>query len=91
MPQPLPKRPSATWTKNIEDPKAQADFEDILYRSASALRRLKEILEADLQAVIEADCTMKDIESTGWVHLQAARVGEKTRIKKTLQLLDFLN
>ncbi len=92
MQQPLPKRPSAIWTKSIEDPKEQENFEDILYRSATALRRLKEILEKELQAVIDADCTMKDIEeSANWTLLQAARVGEKTRLKKTLQLLDFLN
>lgn len=91
MKQPLPKRPSATWTKIFEDPKQQEDFEDTLRRSSVALRRLKQILEQELEAVQDADCTIKDFDNPNWTYLQAARIGEKTRLKKILLLLDFLN
>lgn len=84
-------RPSATWTKNLEDEAVQLDFEDTLRRSSVALRRLKEILEQDLQALSDADCTTKDFDNPVWAYQQAARIGEKTRLKKTLLLLDFLN
>lgn len=91
MKPPLAKRPSATWTKNLEDPAKQQDFEDTLRRSSVALRRLKEILEQDLQALHDADYSVKDFDTPNWTWKQAARIGEKTRLKKTLLLLDFLN
>lgn len=85
------KRPSARWTKHLESEDAVLDFEDTLQRSTTALRRLKELLEEELKEVLDADCTTKDFDNPNWTYLQAARVGEKTRLKKTLQLLEFFN
>jgi hypothetical protein len=87
----ISKRPSARWTKNLDSEQDVSDFEDTLRRSQTALRRLKELLEQELAEVNAADCTLKDFDNPNWTYLQAARIGEKTRLAKTLQLLEFLN
>lgn len=85
------KRPSSSWTKHLESEKDIEDFEDTLLRSQTALRRLKDILFQDMAELIAADYTTKDFDNPNWTYLQAARIGEKTRLAKTLQLLEFLN
>lgn len=51
-------------------------------------QRLKEILEEE-ERQLEAGITLKDFEDSSWSHKQAFRLGEKARIKKLKDLLDF--
>lgn len=84
------KRPSTTWTKHLQ-PTEQASFEETLQNSGFVLRRLRDILKEDLATVEREDATLESFDDPNWIHRQAARIGEKSRIRKTLQLLEFLD
>lgn len=84
------KRPSTTWTKHLS-PAEQADFEATLNNSHFVLRRLQDILKEDLATVEREDATLTSFDDPNWVYRQAARVGDKARIRKVLQLLEFLD
>jgi hypothetical protein len=79
---------SLTWVKNLPEDKAK-DFEIVLRNSTMILGRLKAILQEELQNTYN-DETMKDFEDPNWSHKQAFRNGDRSRIRKTLNLLEFI-
>ncbi len=51
-------------------------------------QRLREILEEE-ERQLETAVGLKDFEDPSWSHKQAFRLGERARIKKLKDLLDF--
>jgi hypothetical protein len=84
------KRPSTTWTKHLQ-PAEQASFEETLKNSHYILRRLKAILEEELKAVETEDAQLESLDNPNWTFKQAANLGQKARLRKTLTLLEFLD
>lgn len=84
----MSKTLSIAWTKNLPDDK-KADFELVLRNSTLVLGRLKAILQDELRSTYDAE-TMKDFEDPNWSHKQAFRNGDRARLRKVLNLLEFL-
>ena len=87
---PRRKRPSSIWTQHL-NPKEQESFEETLYNSRFILSRLRDILKEDMQVLNRAEITTTDFDNPNWTYRQAARLGEKARLSKVLQLLEFLD
>lgn len=83
-------RLSLSWTKNIQDDDKRKDFELVLRNSTMILGRLKAILQEELQALEQKEETYKDFDDSNWSHKQAFRNGDRHRINKTLNLLEFI-
>lgn len=84
------KAPSVRWTKHLQPNEAE-DFKTVLHNSTYILRRLKDILKEDLDILEKADTNTSDFDNPNWTYRQAARIGEKASLRKTLELLEFLD
>lgn len=81
---------SLAWTKHIQGADAKDTFEKTLRASTTIVQRLREILDEDDRGLDAASATIKDFEDPSWSHKQAFRLGEKARIRKIRELLDFI-
>lgn len=75
---------STAWTQNLPEDKRE-DFEKTVIRSRIVLRRLKEIVEAEIEALNRAEDT--DTFSTDWAYHQASRNGQRKTLRKILTIL----
>jgi hypothetical protein len=67
------------------------DFNQTLKNNRYVLSRLQQILKEELEIVEKEDASVAEFDNPNWVYRQAARVGEKHRLRKTLDLLEFLD
>jgi hypothetical protein len=81
---------SVVWTKHLKSDEHKQTFEQTLRASTTIVQRLREILEDDERSLDAASATIKDFEDPSWSHKQAFRLGEKARIRKLKELLDFI-
>lgn len=78
------------WTKHLSDPKAKENLELSIRNSTSALGRLYQILEDEERALENSSLTIKDFDDPSWAFKQAYKNGEKARLKKLKELIDFI-
>lgn len=81
---------ATVWTKHLKDPQKKRDFEQAVRHSTLALGRFKQILQDELDSLENVSTSLDEFDSPSWAFKQAYRNGEKARIKKTLELLSFL-
>jgi hypothetical protein len=78
------------WTKHIKDPDKKQNFESAVRASTTALGRLIEIIDDEERALESSSLTIKDFDDPSWAYKQAYRNGEKARLKKLRELIDFI-
>lgn len=81
---------SLNWSKHLHDEDKKKNFEDLVRNSTVVLGRLKALLEEDLRSLDTRDTTEKDFEDPNWSHKQAFRNGDRARLKKVINLLEFI-
>lgn len=81
---------STAWTKNLKTPQEVSEFESTLRRSIFILGRLKSLLKEWQEDLDRQEGRGDDYESPSWAFKQANRNGEKHQLRKTLDLLSFL-
>ena len=74
------------WFKGLSDQQS-TDLRAQLVAADKALDRLIEILEADLKAIQEIQCSKEAYESPSWAYLQADSIGQQRAYRKTLRLI----
>jgi hypothetical protein len=84
----LGKALNLVWTKHLNNPDDKEKLEQSIRASTTMAHRLREILEEE-ERQLDAAVTLKDFEDPSWSHKQAFRSGEKARIRKLKELLDF--
>lgn len=78
------------WTKHIKDPGKKQNFESAIRASTTALGRLIEIIEDEERALESSSLTIKDFDDPSWAYKQAYKNGEKARLKRIKELIDFI-
>lgn len=79
------------WTKHLKDPDSKQKFEQSLRASTTMAYRLLEILDEEERAIESQSCSVKDFDNPAWAFKQAFHQGEKARIRKLKELLEFIN
>jgi hypothetical protein len=78
------------WTKHIQDPEKKKNFEQSVRASTTALGRLLEIIEDEERVLESSSFSLKDFDTPSWAYKQAYINGEKSRLKKLKELIDFI-
>jgi hypothetical protein len=83
----------APWVKHL--PQATTDaikkFEEGIRNSSFALGRLQDILKEELEQIDRSESTDSQFDTPNWDYLQAYRNGDRSRIRKLLYLLSFMD
>ena len=72
------------------DPKGKEQYEQSIRSSATGLRRLREIIVAEMESV-DTPKAMLDYNNAGWAYAQADRLGQLRVYQNLLKLLEFTN
>lgn len=80
---------STAWTKHLKDADRKEKLEGAIRNSTAALSRLREILREDEAALSNLQISQPDNDAS-WAFKQAHISGERSRIRKVLDLLSFL-
>lgn len=79
---------STAWTKHLKDQR-KADLEGAIRNSSAALTRLRDLLREEDAALSNLQISQPDNDAS-WAFKQAHISGERSRIRKVLDLLSFL-
>lgn len=77
------------WVSHIKDPEKKSEFTKTILASTTMASRLLEILEEEERQIDSSMCSIKEFDSPNWSLKQAFYQGEKSRIKKLRELLEF--
>lgn len=80
---------STAWTKHLKDQERKANLEGAIRNSTAALTRLRDLLLEDDAALSNLQISQPDNDAS-WAFRQAHISGERSRIRKVLDLLSFL-
>lgn len=80
---------SSIWIKHLPGEKERAAFEDTLRRSLVVLSRLRDILDEELTTLEEKEFNPSTFTEPSWPYNEAYILGQKYRIKKLKDLLNF--
>jgi len=83
-------RLNLTWTKHLQNEDQKEQFELVLRNSTHVLGRLKAILKEELIALEGKETSIADFDSPSWAFKQAYLNGDRARLKKVLNLLEFI-
>lgn len=81
---------STLWIQHIRDSKEKADFEAYIRNCTQILTRLRDIIEAEEQAIYQDEATEAQYDD-GWQFSQAHRNGKKDALRKLKKLTDHLS
>jgi len=83
----------APWIRHLppQDTEHIKRFEAGIRNSTLALGRLREILEEELEQIDRSESSESQFEIPNWDYLQAYRNGDRSRIRKLLNLLSFMD
>lgn len=76
------------WVSNLPKDK-QEDFKALLRNSTMIFRRLKEILDDEEDTLIRQESSINDFDDSNWYCKQAFRNGDRSRIRKLRDLINF--
>lgn len=79
---------SLDWFKDVP-PEKKASMEEVLRNSTIMAEQLRKIVDAWEDELNRTELTLKDLDAPNWTIRQAARIGDRTRIKKLRELLNF--
>lgn len=74
------------WTRGLPDDQSQS-FQNLLRNSSTLLSRLKELLEEELSQITKSESSIQDFEDGNWAVKQAFRNGDRSRIRKVIDLI----
>lgn len=80
---------STAWTKHLKDAAKKAALEGAIRNSGAALTRLRDLLREEDAALSNLQISQPDNDAS-WAFKQAHISGERSRIRKALDLLSFL-
>lgn len=80
---------SLVWTKHLKSDEQKQTFEQSIRASTTIVNRLREILDEEERALDAQTIGVKEFDNPSWAYKQAYRLGEKNRISKLRELLDF--
>ncbi len=80
---------STAWTKHLKDQERKSSLEGAIRNSSAALTRLRDLLQEEDAALSNNQITQPDNDAS-WAYRQAHISGERSRIRKVLDLLSFL-
>ena len=83
----------APWIRHLppQDTDSIKRFEAGIRNSTLALGRLQEILKEELGQIDRSESSESQFEIPNWDYLQAYRNGDRSRIRKLLSLLSFMD
>lgn len=81
---------SLSWTKHLKDETQKQNFEDLVRNSTIVLGRLREVLLEQRDELSRKELTEKDFDVPNWSERQAFRNGDRARLEKVLNLLEFI-
>lgn len=77
------------WLKSLHTDKERQDFEEVLRNSTMVVDRLIELLDEWDADLTNKDLREADFDTPNWEVKQAARIGDRRRIKKLRDLFSF--
>lgn len=77
------------WVKHLTDPDQKENFEKTLRNSTLVLARLRDIVDEWETTILREETKPDQYAVANWQLLQAHRNGDRERIKKLRDLLDF--
>lgn len=77
------------WLKSLHTDKERQDFEEVLRNSTMVVDRLIELLDEWDAELTNKDLKETDFDTPNWEVKQAARIGDRRRIKKLRDLFSF--
>lgn len=77
------------WLKSLKTDKEKEDFELVLRNSTMVVDRLIEIVDEWDAELTSKDLSETDFDTPNWEVKQAARIGDRRRIKKLRDLFSF--
>ena len=81
---------AVVWTKHLRTQDQKQTFEQTLRASSTIVGRLKEILDEEERALDAQTTGVAEFDNPSWAYKQAYRLGEKNRIRKLRELIDFI-
>lgn len=82
------KNPSVEWFKGLT-PEGKESFEQVLRNNTLLLDRLNYIVGVWEQELLGQETSQDDFSEPNWALRQAARNGDKRRLKRLKDLLSF--
>lgn len=80
---------STKWTKHIRNQKEREQLEATIRASRTALDRLKQIIEEEVELLNNQEASPNDFTDAAWAFKQAHRNGQRAFAKSVLDLLSF--
>lgn len=80
---------NSKWTKNKRNEAERVQLEKTILASRTALDRLKEIIEEEVELLNNQEASLNDYTDAAWSHKQAHRNGQRAFAKSILDLLSF--
>lgn len=77
------------WFNHLP-PEKQEEFKKLVINSQLVFTRLLQIVEDDERAMLREETTLKDFDSPNWAYKQAFRNGDRSRLRKMKDLLNFV-
>jgi ABC-type microcin C transport system duplicated ATPase subunit YejF len=81
------------WISHLSraDQDTKKNFEAAVRNSTTALGRLKDILQEDLDSIDRAETAEKQFEDPNWSHKQAYWNGQRSKVLNLLKLVNLTN
>lgn len=80
---------SLEWLRSLKTDKEREDFEAVLRNSTMVVDRILEILSEWEDELNSKDLKETDFDTPNWDMKQAARIGDRRRIRKLRDLFSF--
>lgn len=77
------------WFHHLPSEK-QEEFKKLLTNSQTVFTRLLEILEDEERSMLREETTLKDFDNPNWALKQAFRNGDRSRLRRLKDLLNFV-
>ena len=75
------------WVKHLRDPADKEKFIKSILSSKIVLQRLSELMVEDGMNLTNREVSETDFEDSNWSHKQAFRNGQRSVLKKYLQMI----
>lgn len=76
------------WTDHCKTPEDKLKFEKTVRNSARVLLKLKEILEKEMDGLNKVQT--QDFANPNWAYNQAFELGQRFKLQKLIELIDFM-
>lgn len=77
------------WTKHLKAEAEKEQLEKTIRASRTALDRLKQIIEEEVETLNNQEASLVDYTDASWSHKQAHRNGQRALAKSIIDLLSF--